>query len=253
MPRFKVEGKGKETGRKRSRTYKARDADQAKALAAADGTEVESIVELPPEPPSEAQIEYARDLGILIPNDVSGIDLSHLISNKVEGDPPASPQERAMAEELGLEVSPYIGQRRLFANISSVMTNTDRREDMVGWYLFCLTLARPHRDPSKRFTTPRHPAIVSIAETLATDDQLVTSIRNELRNKSMRDYEPNQSYAYKRSMAALENFTSRKPADTPPRRQKGQKKENKSGEKASGIGCLIVAAIIIYLIFLAFF
>jgi len=47
MPRFEIKGKGRDSGRSRKRTYTADTASQARALAEADGTAVESVTRLP--------------------------------------------------------------------------------------------------------------------------------------------------------------------------------------------------------------
>ncbi len=50
MPRFEIKGKGRDSGRSRKRTYTADTASQARALAEADGTAVESVTRLPAGP-----------------------------------------------------------------------------------------------------------------------------------------------------------------------------------------------------------
>ena len=80
MPDFEIRGKGRDTGRKRKRVYSAPDEATAKRLAEDDGTLIEAIVEIPPEPATDRQLTYAKDLGISIPPDVSKADLSDLIS-----------------------------------------------------------------------------------------------------------------------------------------------------------------------------
>jgi hypothetical protein len=45
MPSYEIQGKGKESGRKRTRVYVAGNEEAAKRLAEADGTDVEEIME----------------------------------------------------------------------------------------------------------------------------------------------------------------------------------------------------------------
>jgi len=89
MPSYEIKGKGKDTGRKRKRIFTAPNEEEAKQLAEADGTLVEEIKEIPPDPPTERQLDYAKDLGISIPSNATKDDLSDLISLKVDRDKPA--------------------------------------------------------------------------------------------------------------------------------------------------------------------
>lgn len=90
MPRFEVVGLGRETGRKRVRIYEARNEDEAIMMAASDGTIVEKnkIFILPEIPPTESQINYAKDLGIKLKKNMSRKELSELIHKAEEEDWP---------------------------------------------------------------------------------------------------------------------------------------------------------------------
>lgn len=61
MPRFQVTGTGESTGRHRKRVYEVATAEQARSHAEADGTLVSAVAELPPEPPTEGQLQTARE------------------------------------------------------------------------------------------------------------------------------------------------------------------------------------------------
>jgi len=88
MPYFEIVGYGRETGRKRVRTYHAKNQEDAILMASADGTivqmdKIRQLPEPPPEPATAAQISYAKDLGIKFSPDVSKIEMSLLISKAV--------------------------------------------------------------------------------------------------------------------------------------------------------------------------
>jgi len=85
MPRYDIQGNGKDSGRKRTCVYSAANEDAARQLAEVDGITVEKIVELPPDMPTEPQLDYAKNLGIAIPAGATKTDISSLISMKVEG------------------------------------------------------------------------------------------------------------------------------------------------------------------------
>jgi hypothetical protein len=86
MPRYEVVGFGRETGRKRVRIYEAKNKEDAIMMAASEGTvvDVNKIRILPESPATERQIEYAKNLGIKIPQNATKSELTKLISQVVE-------------------------------------------------------------------------------------------------------------------------------------------------------------------------
>lgn len=82
---FRVAGIGIATGRKRQRVYDALDEYHLIQVAEADGTKVDSFEEVPPPPPTENQLNYARKLGIInIPENANYNDLYSLINTAVK-------------------------------------------------------------------------------------------------------------------------------------------------------------------------
>lgn len=75
MPACEIGDKGLETGRKRKCVFYAKNESEARFLTEEDGTSVEEIEELPPEPPRERQLEYDNDSGVIIPENASKSDL----------------------------------------------------------------------------------------------------------------------------------------------------------------------------------
>ena len=124
MAQFDVIGKGQSTGRKRCKTYSARTEDDAKAIAVAEGTVVESVRRLPDPPPApatERQIAYARSLGLTFPTDITLSEMSDLIDRQVRGDVPAPEWLLAYVREQGVYASRYTGHgschERLFMHL----------------------------------------------------------------------------------------------------------------------------------------
>lgn len=85
MPRFELTGIGRSTGKKRVRIFEAKDQEDAIMMAAADGTVVDmtKIRILPESPPTERQLNYAKDLGIPMWKGITKNELSVLISRAV--------------------------------------------------------------------------------------------------------------------------------------------------------------------------
>ena len=136
MMRYEIKGKGKDTGRKRKRVYMAKNEQDAIQLAEDDGTIIEEIKELPPDPPTERQLDYAKDLGIAIPPDATDDDVSNLISMKVNRDKPATERHIGYARGYGIEPSRYIGKKSLFDQIQAALNIPGREKDLASWFTF---------------------------------------------------------------------------------------------------------------------
>ncbi|BCE02935.1 hypothetical protein [Marinicellulosiphila megalodicopiae] len=83
MPKYEIKGKGIKTNRMRTRVYEAKTEEEARNLAKLDETTVIEIIKLKPDPATEKQIAYARDLNIVIPPNPTKDGLSELISQAV--------------------------------------------------------------------------------------------------------------------------------------------------------------------------
>jgi hypothetical protein len=82
---FRVTGTGITSGRKRQRVYDALDERHLIQVAEADGTSIDSFEEVPPPPPTENQLNYARKLGIAnLPENANYNDVYCLINTAVK-------------------------------------------------------------------------------------------------------------------------------------------------------------------------
>ena len=132
MPHFEITGVGRSTGRKRVRIYEAKDQEGAIMMAASDGTVVETDkIRILPEPPAtEAQIAYAEDLDIKMPQNVTKAQLSVLISKAVEEEWPTRKQKQK-AQKLGIKIPARITEYELDDLISNREDEIeDQREDL---------------------------------------------------------------------------------------------------------------------------
>lgn len=89
MPHFEIHGYGRDTGRKRKRTYVADSEEDAMQKASADGTITETVTRVPDppqEPATEAQKSYARSLGIDFAPEIGKWDISELIQDALDDD-----------------------------------------------------------------------------------------------------------------------------------------------------------------------
>jgi hypothetical protein len=174
---YEVVGKGRDTGRRRRRHYLVNTEVEARALAEADGTIVESISELAADPPTERQLEFANKLGIVVPHNASKEELSDLIDVKLQRDKPPSPVYRAFAERHGVRLTQYTGKKALFDRLFGRLVMPGREEDLLAWFVFRVYRTLAEGRPDAAITSPDDPAIRAIATDLATDPQVVGSVR----------------------------------------------------------------------------
>ncbi len=177
MPTYEIRGVGKDTGRKRKRIFHASSAQKAREMAAADGTFVEELVELPPEPPTQKQIDFAIDLGIKIPPGATKQDLSDLISLKVDKDKPSTERHRLFAKQFGVQTTEYIGKRALFNVIKYALSEPGRENELAAWFTYRVYRELVHGAENAKIKGPDNAIIKGIASQLANDPSVVKSIK----------------------------------------------------------------------------
>ncbi|MDX1813546.1 MAG: hypothetical protein R3319_02040 [Candidatus Bathyarchaeia archaeon] len=268
MPQYKIKGHGKDSGRSRTRTYKAKDEASVRALAESDGTGIKSLEELPPELPTERQVAYAKDLGIKIPPEITKNELSDLISCKVEDDTPASKTLINIAKEYGIEATNYAGEASLYSQIFSNLSQPGHERDLVAWFAFNVLNDRAEARRTKPISSPTDPQLSSLAEDLAADTKVVQSIRR-YSGESLRWFGErtlsdgfthsggsNRTAAFKAVVAAginnafeskLVSSTSKvKTSGRPHRRSKKTVKRNAQGSVAGLIAIFLIVVIAIW-------
>ncbi len=258
MPNYSIEGKGKDTGRKRRRIYLAANESEARRLAEEDGTLVESISELPPEPPTERQLEYAKDLGINIPSDATKASISDLISLKVEKDKPSTARHRAFAEQYGIDVTKYIGKKALFDRIHASLSTQGRENELLAWFAFRVYRELTNGADDAPIDDPGNPLFHAIADELVSDEKIIKSIRRyrgrdliwfgewTAPDGGLHTGGSNRTMAYKQVASLLRE---RVPSLESLGRQKPKKDISSSISKDAGraSGCLSLVAIVVLL------
>lgn len=177
MPRYEIQGNGKDSGRKRTRVYSAANEDAARQLAEVDGITVEKIVELPPDMPTEPQLDYAKNLGIAIPAGATKTDISSLISMKVDGDKPSTERHIGFAKKYGIEVSRYTGKRALFDLIQAALIVPGREKELMSWFTYRVYRELVNGADVAPIEGPDAPLIQEIAVQLEGDEAVIKSVR----------------------------------------------------------------------------
>lgn len=134
---------------------------------------------MPPKsnPPTERQLKYAADLGILVPANADIKDVSDLISAAVDNDKPSTLRHRAFAEYFGIKTTEYIGKKSLFNLIQSTLANGGRDRDLMSWFTYRVYRNLTNAADNTPINGPGDADIQAIAATLASNAKIVKSAR----------------------------------------------------------------------------
>lgn len=130
-----------------------------------------------PEPPTDRQWAYARDLGISIPANVTKEELSDLIDARIQKDKPPAPQFQVFAKRFGVVVTQYVGKKSLFDRLFTHLTRPGREQDMTAWFVFRVYRELVRGRADARIPGPDDPQVRDIAKLLVDDKSVIRSIR----------------------------------------------------------------------------
>lgn len=153
------------------------DSSQARGNVFANRSSIDSIMQVPPDPPTEEQIAYARDLGISIPLGASKEELSDLIGARLQKDEPAALHFQAFAKRHGILFTQYTGKKSLFDRIFARLRRPGREEEMTAWFVFRVYRELVGGKPDVSIKDPDAEFIREIARQLVQDEAVVKSIR----------------------------------------------------------------------------
>ncbi len=183
MPFFDVFDTRKQTNRKATKRYKAKDEEHAKLLAENDGIVPENVTELVSSPATERQLKFAKDLGLSFPENITVEEMSHLISRKVDDDleTPLWLLEWSLAqfpEERGVAITKYVGLRSLLGFLIYKFSEASDKRDLVELFVYSVINDLSNARWNIPFNKLADEGIVaSIAEELSGNDKAVGSIR----------------------------------------------------------------------------
>ena len=177
MPDFEAKGIGRETRRRRKRVYRAYDESEARQMAEADGIIVGSLQMLPDEPATEAQLSYARDLGLSIPDNATKDELRDILSCHLEHDKPASERHKLFAKAYRVHHTRFVGKRVLFNMILATLQTRGRERQLVSWFAYRVYRELVHGVADAPIEGPEDPIIQAVADELVNDEAVLGSIK----------------------------------------------------------------------------
>ena len=127
--------------------------------------------------PTEAQLSYAKDLGIVVPDDATRSDVSDMISFRVGHDKPATERHKSFARMYHVEYTKYVGKKKLFDMIFAALQHPSRSIDMVSWFVYRVYRELVNGADDVPIKGPDDPIIKEIAQNMANDSSVVKSIR----------------------------------------------------------------------------
>ncbi len=266
MPIYEVKGKEKDTVRKRTRIYSAANELEATRLAEVDGTLVDEITEIPSEPPTERQLDYAKDLGISIPANATKDDVSDLISLKVDRDKPITARHKKFGKAYGIEFTDYIGKKALFNRIQAALIAPSREKELLSWFTFRVYRELASGADNAPIKGPDDPIIKEIAEELVSEEKIIKSVRRYEGTELIWFGEwtspdghvhtggSNRTAAYKQVSSMLKERATfptkpQKKSRSLEPKQKGSSSPKKKSNSSSAIWWAIGAIIVLYLLF----
>lgn len=177
--KYQVIGIGKR-GRKKTMLYCCRDEQQAAEKAIRDEIMAPlDIKVIEPEPPTERQLTYAKDLGIVISaadmENITKEDISCMISRAIGDDSAESPTPAlmAMALEQNWQGSAYIGHKRLWHYI--VKTADDKT--LAALYIYAVQQYQNRQLIGNMYIEDKLELFYQFAEYAIADPSVLKSIK----------------------------------------------------------------------------
>lgn len=127
--------------------------------------------------PTENQIDYACDLGIIIPDGISRTDLSYLIDIKLKKDKQCTQKHREIAKLFDVEVSPYAGKKVLFNKIKEDLNEPGREKELLMWFTYRVYRNLINGANNAIIKSPHDPIIEEIAINLINNKSVIESIK----------------------------------------------------------------------------
>jgi hypothetical protein len=170
---YSVVGKNKETNRKRTLKIKAKSEEKAKEMALEqDLLAPLEIKVIPFQSPSEAQLNYAENLNISIPENATSKDVSCLIDKKVSHDSDPNPGLIEFADNRNIFFSYYIGKKRLYNLIFSTLNDVDR----TAFFVFSIYRWLSEDRYADLDTHPDRDVFYEFAESVKNDNSFQKSL-----------------------------------------------------------------------------
>lgn len=144
---------------------------------ARDYKDYSSDWKLPRDVPTQRQLDYAKDLGVKVPQNATREEVSDLISFASSNDTVPSDLDRQHAGLYGVQYTQYTGKEKLYENIFIELSAQGRERDLCAWFAYRVYRQIVQHKEQVPITSPDDPIIKEIASELATEPSALQSIR----------------------------------------------------------------------------
>ena len=172
---FRVRGTSQKTGRKNTVRVKAKNAEDAQIIAESKGIlrPYEVTAELFDEP-TEAQMSFATDLGLAIPEGACKQDVSSMLSRVVDEDQePPSAGLCSWAIDCGAEFSRFVGRKAMIVGLVYSLDDVD----LATFYGYCVCIQEEQGELDDPRNYWRYDDIREWAENVVLDSALLNSLQ----------------------------------------------------------------------------
>lgn len=175
---FKVGGTNSKTGRIKHITIESKTEDSAIEAAKIQGLEAPFKVEVVDFfAPSDAQINYAKSLGVKIPKGITNTDISCILTRFEEEDFDSIPKALSLwADEIGAKFSRFASLSSLIYSIKEVSSDLDLAI-FYAYFIYERSLNKEYGDPRQ---CPKYNKIKQWAEIVSEDSVKISKIRQRL-------------------------------------------------------------------------
>lgn len=170
---FKITGTNRQTNRRKSLRIDAFSQDEAVEAASKKLSPPLDVERVPFDSPTNAQLDYAKDLGILVTAGMTKNDLTALISRSVDGDrSDPNPGLIDFATGRGFHFSQYIGKKALYILVFSSLDTVDK----AAFFLFSVYRWLSEDREANLDKSPYCQKFYATAEALTNEERFVKSL-----------------------------------------------------------------------------
>ncbi|MFN3833758.1 MAG: hypothetical protein ACK4SQ_16150 [Allorhizobium sp.] len=170
MPIFEVRFVKPATGRLNKVARRAYDRGALDKLLAAEGISP-TDVQVVKRGATPRQLEYLKDLGVAVTEELSQDEASDLISNTTGRLVPANDIPRLLAARYQVEITRYTSKEAIYRMITAHLLEAENEEALAEWYSFRVYRSRVDRGRTDLLDVPSDPRFRKTALQLLSDEK----------------------------------------------------------------------------------
>ncbi len=183
---FSVKGKNPQTNRQRTSTITlplSVQPTEESILLALQGELIAPLewTEIPHDPPTEPQLNYARALGISVPKSATKWDVSALLDKKIQKDSDPNPGLLEFATNRNMAFSEYIGKKALYNMLFTALPMTDK----IAFFCFSVYRSLSEDRHANLDTSPYRDLFFTFGREHENDEKFIKSL-NEYDGSDLR-------------------------------------------------------------------